>query len=491
MRKLRDKCDILHSPNITGIYKHCLRMQNDGGANRSITNQKHLLIWYENIKPYPINGVKDGEPALHCTGKGYLPWKDDNGRILLVQCYYSQDVAETIISPNYIVTQNIRLYHEWKFSANHDNGSGRFQLIAHDGISNYEFTAYNENNLWFHYNCGVSQKEKEKLDPKLKVIVQTLSEGTSYELWHHRLGHPGEKVMDLIHHHVKGVPKLKKNHFYSCAACLAKNILKVHIGEQKEYVKSIKKDSSLLNSKPGEHLHMDFGFLQGSDWKKKDSDGRTVTSIDGYRSYLLIIDRATRYIWIFLTKTKQPPVSQVKGFLQRFKGLHRNATITTDLGGELVKSIAFRKSIKDADYTLHTTGVQSSAQNGMAEKPNQDLARIMRALLYSSDLGSQYWLYALRHSVYLKNRLPHSALKFTTPYKKLNGDKPDLSKLKVFGSRVSIHNGSRKAKLDYIGSVGTFLTYKNTDKIMYVKDRKSGKEQTATHAVFDEAYMAE
>jgi dUTP pyrophosphatase len=93
--------------------------------------------------------------------------------------------------------------------------------------------------------------------------------------------------------------------------------------------------------------------------------------------------------------------------------------------------------------------------------------------------------------VYLKNRLPHLALNFTTPYKKLNGDKPDLSKLKVFGSRVSIHNGSRKAKLDDIGSVGTFLTYKNKDKIMYVKDRKSGEEITATHAVFDKAYMAE
>jgi hypothetical protein len=92
----------------------------------------------------------------------------------------------------------------------------------------------------------------------------------------------------------------------------------------------------------------------------------------------------------------------------------------------------------------------------------------MRSLLYSSDLGSQYWSYALRHVVYLKNRLPHSSLKFVTPFEKLNGDKPDLSKLKVFGSRVSIHNGTRKAKLDDIGSVGTFLTYKNTDKIMYV-----------------------
>jgi hypothetical protein len=293
MRKLRTKYDILNSNNATGLYQHCLRMQNDGGANRSITDQKHLLLSYEAITPYPINGVKDGEPALHCTGKGYLPWKDDNGRILLIHCYYSQDVAETIISPNDIVSQNLDQYNKWKFSANHDNGNGRFQLIARDGISHYQFTAYNENNLWFHYNCGLTPSEKAQLNPKVKSIIRTLSEGASYELWHHRLGHPGEKVMSIIHHHVKGVPKLKKNHFYSCAACLAKNIRKVHIGERKEYVKNATKASPGANAKPGEHLHMDYGFVRGSDWKQKDSDGKTVTSIDGYRSYLLIIDRAT------------------------------------------------------------------------------------------------------------------------------------------------------------------------------------------------------
>jgi hypothetical protein len=425
MRKLQTKHNIVNTKNATGIYRQCLRMQNDGGANRSITNQKHLLLSYEDIVPYPITGVKDGEPALFCTGKGYMPWKDDNGEILLVHCYYSESVADTIISPNDVVHQNIQRFHEWQFSANHDMGCGRFRLLARDGVSNCQFTAYNENNLWFHYNNGITQSEKDSLTHHKRAIVWQLSEGASYELWHHRLGHPGEKVMGLIHQHVKGVPKLRKNHFYSCAACLAKNIRKVHIGEKKEYKKKPDKEPPDPVSKPGEHLHMDFGFVRGSDWKKKDSDGKTVTSIDGNRAYLLVIDRATRYIWIFVTKTKHPPITQVAGLLNKFKGLHRNATVTTNLGGELGKSIAFRKAINDAKYTLHTTGAHSSAQNGMAEKPNQDLARIMHALLYSSDLGSQYWSYALRHAVYLKNRLPHSSLKFVTPFEKLNGDKPD------------------------------------------------------------------
>jgi hypothetical protein len=39
MRKLCSKYDILSSTSATGLYKHCLRMQNNGGANRSITDQ--------------------------------------------------------------------------------------------------------------------------------------------------------------------------------------------------------------------------------------------------------------------------------------------------------------------------------------------------------------------------------------------------------------------------------------------------------------------
>ena len=112
-----------------------------------------------------------------------------------------------------------------------------------------------------------------------------------------------------------------------------------------------------------------------------DTDGKLVTSTDGYRSYLLIIDRKTRYSYVFLTQSKKPPINEVRGILTKYNGLYRDCSITTDNGGELAKSVEFRCVIRDARYTLKTTGAFSSAQNGLVEKPNQDLARIMRALL--------------------------------------------------------------------------------------------------------------
>jgi hypothetical protein len=106
------------------------------------------------------------------------------------------------------------------------------------------------------------------------------------------------------------------------------------------------------------------------------------------------------------------------------------------------------------NYVLKTTGAHSSAQNGLAEKPNQDLARMMRSMLYGAGLGSQYWAYAIRHAVYLKNRLPHTSLQYVTPYEKLNGVKPDLSRARIFGSRVHFMHNERAKKLDKMDRFG-------------------------------------
>ena len=101
----------------------------------------------------------------------------------------------------------------------------------------------------------------------------------------------------------------------------------------------------------------------------------------------------------------------MNGLLQKWKGRNTHCSVTTDQGKELGKSIQFKKMLVKYGYNLQTTGTYASAQNGLAEKPNQDLARIMRCLLHSAGLGSKFWSYALRHAVYLKNRLPHSANK--------------------------------------------------------------------------------
>ena len=88
------------------------------------------------------------------------------------------------------------------------------------------------------------------------------------------------------------------------------------------------------------------------------------------------MDRYSRYIWIYLTKSKHPLIELVQGLLKQFNK-YKYVFITTDCGGELSNSFDFQKMIDTSNNVLRSTGSYASAQNGMAEKPNQDLAQIM------------------------------------------------------------------------------------------------------------------
>ena len=173
-------------------------------------------------------------------------------------------------------------------------------------------------------------------------------------------------------------------------------------------------DLHLPDALPGQHFHIDFEFVRGSDFKVptgQKGEGPTLTSIDAKNSYCIIVDRATRYIWVHLDNTKQPPIDPVRMVLRKFGNkqiTHR--TVRTDQDKGLGRSKEFIKMVNDEDYTIELTGTDSSKQNSVAERPHRDLAQMMRCLLYSSKLGSEYWSFALAHAVYIKNRLFHSSL---------------------------------------------------------------------------------
>ncbi len=66
---------------------------------------------------------------------------------------------------------------------------------------------------------------------------------------------------------------------------------------------------------------MDFGFMQASssDYNgQRNSVNRVVSSWDGFSLYLLVVDEASWYVWVFLTKLKEPPLDIINTFLIRF-----------------------------------------------------------------------------------------------------------------------------------------------------------------------------
>ena len=71
-------------------------------------------------------------------------------------------------------------------------------------------------------------------------------------------------------------------------------------------------------------------------------------------------------------------------------------------------------------------------------------------MLYQANLHHSLWCYAAEHAVWLKNRLPTSALPFgdlpgVTPWEAYHGAKPNIRDLRVFGCATYSLNRSRKS----------------------------------------------
>ena len=89
----------------------------------------------------------------------------------------------------------------------------------------------------------------------------------------------------------------------------------------------------------GQRFYMDFGFLRAlaADYTQPSTKtDRIVTSFDGYKAYLLIVDKATRHVWVFLMKSKDLSVDKASDFLKRFS-LADGGLIRCDQGGELAQ----------------------------------------------------------------------------------------------------------------------------------------------------------
>jgi hypothetical protein len=92
----------------------------------------------------------------------------------------------------------------------------------------------------------------------------------------------------------------------------------------------------------GAEFYMDFGFMRSSteDYKcpNKATD-RVVTLYDGYSAHLVIVDSASRRVWVFLNQSKDPPIDILRAFMSRF-GL-KKGLVRTDQGDELARCGAF------------------------------------------------------------------------------------------------------------------------------------------------------
>lgn len=478
----------------------------DSGANVCMTHSEDGLVNVHNVPPITLNlALDDGTnvdfPA--CRRMGYLPMLRTDGKEHLQPFLVNEAATDVIISPENIL-HACNDFHSWTQVGYKTTPDGILEFKNVEDAVLLSLPLRRRNGLYYcpintyttgsSYDDGIgdnrinrlSSAERASMDKtdRLKRMGRRPTHQARHlesELWAARLGHCGEWQLDHLPGRAEGIPTQFLYHPFRF----------LDFKEQAQIRRQAAGREAKRVKLRGKSFYLDLGFIRSStsDFTRPDPKrDRVVTSFDGFNTYLLIVDEASRYVWVLLGKSKNPPIDEMCAFLSEF-GLKDGGMLRCDRGGELARSEEFiTRMQKDFKYKVESTGADSPSRNRGAERWNRSLVTTVRTLLFGAGLEAKYWSASILHAAYLHNRRVHHVT-YQTPYEGWYGSKPDLSHLKLFGSRVCVkRSGKRRAKLDRHDFRGLFLGYTATDKNIRYIDLDTGIVKISHHAVYDEAW---
>ncbi|GJY68206.1 retrovirus-related pol polyprotein from transposon TNT 1-94, partial [Tanacetum coccineum] len=245
------------------------------------------------------------------------------------------------------------------------------------------------------------------------ICLMARATSTKSWLWHQRLSHLNfDTINDLAKNDlVTGLPKFKYHKDHLCPSC-----------EQGKSKRASHPPKPVPNSKQRLHLlHMDLcGPMR-------------IASINGKRYVLVIVDDYSRYTW--------SPV----------------IIIRTDNGTEFKNQI-LKEYFDSVGISHQASSVRTPQQNGVVERRNRTLVEAARTMLIFSRAPLFLWAEAIATACYTQNRSIIHRRFNKTPYELINGRKPDISFLHVFGALCYPKNDREDiGKLGAKGDIWLFI----------------------------------
>ncbi len=162
--------------------------------------------------------------------------------------------------------------------------------------------------------------------------------------------------------------------------------------------------------------------------------------------------------------------------------------VQTDTGTQF-KSKEWNTTCVENKVLHRTCPTDCQAMNGQVERAIGILTAKMKSLLMNYAMNKKFWPLALEAATYLLNRTPHETLGGLTPLGKSTGQRPDLSRTRIFGctAYVQIPKALRRGKLSDVAWTGAMVGYSTQSPEWIILDPKSGRLRTAYSVTFDES----
>ncbi|KAI4370868.1 hypothetical protein MLD38_019168 [Melastoma candidum] len=170
----------------------------------------------------------------------------------------------------------------------------------------------------------------------------------------------------------------------------------------------------------------------------------------GKRSFLLVVDDKSRYMWVVLLASKDQAASAIIQLQARIEAEagKKMGTLRTDRGGEFTAR-AFADYCAEQGIDRHLTAPYTPQQNGVVERRNQTVLGMARSMLKAKGMPGWLWGEAVITAVFILNRSLTRSVEGKTPYEVWYGVKPSVHFLRVFGCVAHVKvAGEHKKKLD-------------------------------------------
>lgn len=280
--------------------------------------------------------------------------------------------------------------------------------------------------LWLYEKSGRLLMKVQRSQNRLYKIALKIGSPMCFQtqlddeawVWHGRLGHVNFDTMKkmVVKGMVTGVPVVNKP-LKLCEACLAGKHTRAPFPTKSLY----------RSEKPLELISIDLCGPITPETKA------------GNKYFMLMVDDCTRFTWVSMLKSKDQALNAFKEFKCKVEKEFdlKIKCVRSDRGGEFM-SHEFKVFCDCEGIKRQLTTPYTPQHNGMVERRNKTVLNMTRSLLKAMCLPQELWAEAVRHSIYLLNRLPTRALDDCTPYEKLKGRKPQLAHLRVFGCTAHV-----------------------------------------------------
>ena len=277
------------------------------------------------------------------------------------------------------------------------------------------------------------------------------------EVWHMRLGHLNQvSIQQLATTHATGL----------------------HIGPARPQTVSMRCESCLRGAqhKQISYQRRTFPFIKKLEHVWCDVKGPLLDrDVYGFHFFCVFVDEATRWIVAYPMLQKGHVFGAYKLFEARYERLsgERVLHIHFDGGGEYM-STEFQTHLRNRGVAVCVTQAYSPEMNAIAERTIRSIIEHASAMLWHACLPIGFWSQAVKCSVFLLNRSPHSALDGRTPFELFFGSKPNLGFLRIFGCRAIAHVPDElRTKTDWTSKATPnciFLGYSETENLFELWD---------------------